>query len=220
MGWIEFAVALLAFLVSHRIPAMAGIREQLNRRLGAGGFVAGYSILSTVLLAWLIVAATRAPYIEIIPPYPMLRWVPLLVMPLVCLLIVSGTQVHNPLSFGGMRQHGFDPSEPGVLRLSRHPLLLALGLWSAAHLLANGGLAHVILFGIFAGFSGLGMALVDRRKKRELGDQWPMLARGTAWFAPAGLRELVRPKQIALAAILYGALLALHETVIGYSPFP
>ncbi len=220
MGWIEFALALLAFLASHRIPAMAGIREQLNTRLGSRGFAIGYSILSTVLLAWLIVAAARAPYVEVIPPYPALRWVPLLTMPVVCLLVVSGMMLHNPLSFGGMRKSGFEPSSPGALRLSRHPLLLALGMWSASHLMANGSLAHVILFGIFAAFSVAGMALIDRRKQTELGAQWEVLAKETSWCSPAGWRALANPVHIVMAAVLYGVLLALHASVIGYSPLP
>jgi len=38
--------------------------------------------------------------------------------------------------------------------------------------IANGDLAHAILFGTFAGFAALGMWVVDRRRRREMAETW------------------------------------------------
>lgn len=78
-------------------------------------------------------------------------------------------------------------------RWSRHPLLAALALWAAAHVVPNGDLAHLILFGTFAAFAFLGGRLIDRRKRHEMGPEWQRLvwlskARracpGAGWEAP------------------------------------
>lgn len=49
--------------------------------------------------------------------------------------------------------------------------LWALSLWALAHVVPNGDLAHVILFGNFAAFALLGQRLVDRRRQRDMGNE-------------------------------------------------
>lgn len=220
-GWFEFLLALSVFLLSHAIPTRPPVRPWLISRLGRRGYFIGYSLFSLAVLGWLIVAAARAPYVEVIPPWPLLRWVPVAIMPIVCVLAAAGMAVANPLSFGGMGRKPFDPDHPGILAISRHPILLALLLWAMAHLIANGSLAHVILFGLFVVFAWMGMWIIDRRKQREMGpEMWQAQARHTAWLS-LRVQKLPGPIWIWGAALLaYVALLHLHEIVIGVSPFP
>lgn len=219
-GWGAFAAALAVFLASHAIPVRPPVRSWLIARLGRRGYLVTYSVLSLAVLCWLIVAAGEAPYVEVIPPHPMLRWVPMIVMPFVCLITVAGMRACNPLSFGGLGQGPFDPDAPGVLAFSRHPLPLALALWSLAHLLANGDLAHVLLFGLFAAFALLGMRLIDRRKHREMGGEWARLSASTRLFAPRHAMALLQPATLLRAGLLFAALLLGHIPVIGVSPMP
>lgn len=65
-------------------------------------------------------------------------------------------------------------------RAERHPLPLALVVWTGLHILANPNLSHVVLFGLLGGFSALSMVLIDRRKRRQMGPEWDRLAQGTA----------------------------------------
>lgn len=219
-GWGAFAAALAVFLLSHAIPVRPPVRPWLVARLGLRGYLLAYSLLSLAVLYWLIVAAGAAPYVEVIPPLPILRWVPMILMPVVCLIAVAGMRVCNPLSFGGMGPGPFDPAAPGVLAFSRHPLPLALALWSLAHMLANGDLAHVLLFGLFAGFAMLGMRLIDRRKQRDMGRDWHRLAANTRLLSLRHGAELLRPVDMMLAGVLFGILLFGHAAVIGVSPMP
>lgn len=219
MGWIEFAAALALFLASHAIPVRPPVRPWLVARLGLRGYIVGYSLLSVLILIWLVGAAARAPYVGVLPYWEPLRWAPLAVMPLACLLAVGGMMRQNPLSFGGLGRRVFDPDRPGILAASRHPLLAAMLLWGSAHLLANGDLAHVVLFGLFAGFAWMGMALIDRRKQRQLGQaEWNRLARNTRLLNLKRLR--VTLPELALATLVFVALLHLHAPVIGYDPIP
>ncbi|WP_420584543.1 NnrU family protein [Ruegeria sp.] len=220
LGWTLFLAALMTFLLTHAIPARPEVRGRLIELLGRRGYFATYSVLSLLVLGWLILAAARAPYVEVIPPLPALRWVPLLIMPVVCWLAVAGMSAQNPFSFGGLGHRSFDPDHPGVLRTTRHPLLAALMLWAISHLLSNGSLSHVILFGLFAGFAALGMVVIDRRKAREMGSEWVRLSRNTSRFS---LRS-PRPWPglwVALASLAaFAVLLHLHASVIGLSPLP
>ena len=194
-GWGEFLLALGVFLLSHAIPVRPPVRPWLIAHLGRAGYFTAYSLFSLAVLGWLIVAAARAPYVEVIPPLPALRWAPLLVMPVVCWLAAAGMAIRNPLSFGGLGRGPFDPARPGILRICRHPILLALLLWAMSHLVANGSLAHVILFGLFAGFAVLGMALIDRRKAREMGPEWQRLSQNTARLSLSAPQPWPRPFQ-------------------------
>jgi uncharacterized membrane protein len=140
-------------------------------------------------------------------------------MAIVCVLVALAIARPNPFSFGGARNDEFDPSRPGIVRLSRHPLLLALALWAGAHIVPNGDLAHVILFGTFVAFALLGTRLVDRRRRREMGGAWEALE------AKRRAAPLIAPQswpgaaiRLALAAALYFALIWLHPWLFGVSP--
>jgi uncharacterized membrane protein len=189
-------------------------------RLGPVGFTLAYSVLSFAVLAWLIAAAGRAPHVPLWHWAPWQGHVPLIVMGPVCLILALSIGRPNPFSFGGAQSDRFDPVRPGIVRWSRHPLLLALALWATAHVVPNGDLAHVTLFGTFAVFAALGGSLIDRRKRREMGVDWQRLATETS-AAPLRLsvsRDVAA--RIAAAAALYAALIWLHPILFGVSPLP
>lgn len=220
MAWGEYGLAFAAFFLTHSVPIRPPVRPWLVRRLGAAGFGAAYSVLSLGVLAWLIGAAGRAPHVPLWPWAPWQNHVVLTMMLPVCLILALSVARPNPFSFGGARNDRFDAGRPGLVRLTRHPLLLALALWAGAHLLANGDLAHVVLFGTFAGFALLGMRLVDRRRRRELGDTWDALdaARRRAPALPPPVSRSGAAIRLALGLGLYAALLWLHPFLFGVSP--
>ena len=158
---------------------------------------------------------------------PLWDWAPwqvhvaLVVMVPVCLIPAFSNVQPNPFSFGGNRNDRFDPARPGIVRWSRHPLLLALVLWAAAHVVPNGDLAHVAPFGIFATFALLGGRLIDHRKSHEIWADWQrlrMAVKGapiTAWSVSGD--TLLR---LAAGIMLYATLLWSHPILFGFSPLP
>jgi uncharacterized membrane protein len=226
-GWLEFLAAFAVFMGSHAIPARPAVRARLARTLGERGYLGAYVAASIASLAWVIDAAGRAPRVALWYPEPWMLWAPALAMPVVCLLIAFAVAAPNPLSFGGARNGRFDPDRPGVAGVARHPLLWALALWSGAHLLPNGDLAHGVLFGGFAAFSVAGMAAIDARLRRRLGPDWARLAARTSLVPFAALLTgRWRPRggpdatRLALGAGLWLTLLLLHPAVIGVSALP
>jgi uncharacterized membrane protein len=231
-GWIDLALAFAFFLVSHAVPARPPVRRALAGRIGERAYLIAYSLVSMIALGLLIAAAGRAPCVEL---WSVREWqtsVPQLVMPFVCLLIAFALAAPNPLSFGGAAPHAFDPNHPGIAGVARHPLLLALALWSLAHLVPNGDLAHVLVFGPSSAFALAGMLMIDRRKKKQWGDaEWSRLAARTSLLPFAALlRRRWRPDLSRLdggaavrfiaAIILYLALIAAHEPLIGVAATP
>lgn len=222
MGWIEFIAAFAAFFATHSIPLRPAVRGAVTARIGRRGFTAAYSLLSLAALIWLIVAAGRAPYVELWPRWPWQTWVPLIAMALVCVIVALALGRPNPFSFGGVRAEAFDPARPGIVRVLRHPMLAALALWAAGHMVPNGDLAHVLLFGVFAGFAVLGIRMIDRRKRRVMGaDAWEALRAQVRRASPLPpLSWSGASLRVVIALAVYGTLLALHPMVIGVSPLP
>ncbi len=229
-GWEEMIAALAMFFTSHMIPARPPIRRWLRARLRPGLYMTLYSGLSLAILIWLIVAAGRAPYVEIWPVAPWQLWVPNLVMPLVCLLIAFGVAAPNPFSIAGRAAYNFDPDRPGIAGVTRHPLIWGLTLWARAHLVPNGDLAHVVLFGLFAAFGLIGMAAIDARRRRAWGRAvWDERAARTSFLPFAailgGRTGMPRPSsgaapRLLAAAGFYVVLILLHPLLTGVSPAP
>jgi uncharacterized membrane protein len=220
MSWTGFAAIFAVFFLTHSIPLRPRIKGVMVKRLGARGFGLAYSAVSLAMLALLIHAAGRAPYIELWPQLPWQRHAVHLGMLAVCLILALSLGRPNPLSFGGWRNSRFDPTHPGMVRFMRHPVLVALALWAGLHLLPNGDLAHVLLFGVLGGFALAGGRLIDKRKHRELGeDAWHKL-RSRITDAPvlSGMPDAsALILRIAWGVTAFAALLALHPIVIGVS---
>ena len=221
MEWLEYSAAWLAFLLSHVLPARPPLRPWLETRLGPRGFTLVYSLLALVALAWLLRAAGRAPHVPLWDWAPWQRWVPVVTMLPVCLILALAIARPNPFSFGGARNDCFDPERPGIIRLTRHPLLLALALWSASHIVPNGDLAHAVLFGTIACFALIGGVMIDRRKRRRMGDRWTRLTLSVGKTAPwPAVGDMNTVRRLAAGVLLYAVLIALHPRLFGVSPLP
>lgn len=160
-GWIEFTLALVAFLASHLVPIR--LSGPLTAAFGRRAYLIGFSALSLALLYWLILAAGRAPHVELWPQAGWMRWLVFISMPLAFLL---GATAGLAGIFAGFT------------------------LWAGAHLIANGDLAHVIFFGtlLLYAFAGLLRARPDFALKPTL----PRVALGVGlWAVVLHLHELI-----------------------------
>jgi uncharacterized membrane protein len=215
--WLLLAVSLLAFLVSHLIPVRPRVRRRLTNALGLTGFAVLYSFLSAAVFVWMILAAANAPYVELWSLENWQGWFALILMAFSILIASLSLGRANPLSIGRFG-NPLDVSNPGILGWIRHPLLWAILLWSLAHLVANGDVAHVILFGFFSAVTLLGMVAIDRRRKREMGERWRELTltlRANRSFSNLLRNSILR---LGLVLVIYAALLVLHPVVLGVSP--
>jgi len=224
---LEFATALAAFLVSHRLPAATRLRPWLVERIGENTYRVLYGAFSIVILAWLISAAVRAPIITLWEPLTWHALMPVILMPVTAVLITAAAVSPNPLSIS-LRSSAYDPAHPGIVAVTRHPMLWGFALWALSHVIANGDLVSFILFGGLTVFALHGMSLFDRRMKQRLGEaEWHRLADGTSVMpfaamirgkAQYGLDGRLALATLAGLGIFVWFVLHGHEALIGIDP--
>ena len=141
-------IGLILFLGIHSVSIVApgGRYAQVARR-GERAWKGMYAVASLVGLLLLIHGyglARQAPVVLYTPPTGLRHLALLLMLPVFPLLFAAYL--------------------PGRLqRAARHPMLLAVKFWATAHLLANGNLADLLLFGAFLAWAVADRISVKRR---------------------------------------------------------
>ena len=184
-------LGLLLFLGVHSIRVFAdGWRAQTIARIGDKPWKGIYSVVSIVgfvLLVWGYIRAHGA--MQLWYPPAAMRYVTAVLMLPVFTLFVAARVPGN-----------------GFKAKLHHPQVLSVKLWAFAHLLSNGSLAAVILFGSFLAWSILSFSAA-RKRDRAAGTVYPPgTARGTTVCVVVGL-------------VIYAAfVLGLHRWLFGVSP--
>lgn len=210
------------FLMSHPL------RGPLLRLVGAKAVPGVYALTVGLGLAWMVFAHSRAPYVALWGDPIWARHLLLLIMIPAVLLVVIGNGTPSP-GVVGAEKRPFDYGEGlGIHAIVRHPGLWGFGLWALGHMMANGDAATVILTGGIALLAFGGMLGIDARKSRDFPEVYgafrahtsnipfaAMLDGRTRFnFARVGLRRL------AIAIVVYVALLFGHRWFIGLSALP
>ena len=218
--------AAIVFLAIHLLPGTP-LRARAVAAIGEARYRGVFSLLSAVVLAWLIMAYADAPTEEVWPQPVWSRPVPLVVMPFALILFVCALTSRNPSMAGMERTVDAQYAVGGILTVTRHPLLWSFALWGLAHLPSNGDRASLYLFGSLALLALAGMAVIDRRKGDEIGSAWgPILMRTSAipFLAALQGRTKVDWRGIGwwrplLGLFLYALILGGHRHVFGVTPW-
>ncbi len=220
---LELVLALIVFVLSHVLPMHGPWRLCLEQRLGVRGFLLGYSLLSLMIIAWLVKAFLQAPFVLLWPWYSAAAWIPVLVMPFACVLVVAGISSRNPFSLG-LGGAGYDAEHPGIVSVTRHPVMWAIVLWALAHIPVNGDLAAVLFFGLMLMLGLIGTQTIERnRRGRHNAAHWASLHAGTVNIPRLRARvdwAGIGRWRLSGGVALYVVLLFAHEAVIGLAPPP
>lgn len=217
----------LFFVGIHLGVAGTRLRDGAVARLGAGGYASAFSVASLAGLWWLVGSYKAAPYIE---TWGHLEWWKPLAIALMTpafLFAVIGVTTPNPTA---VAQESLLAEPPrGIVRITRHPFLVGVGLWAAVHLVGNGDLASAVMFGTFVVVCVAGAASIDAKRERLLGaERWAPFAAQTSIVPFAALaqgrttldwRQLLTWR-LAAAVALYALMLGGHSHIVGVSPFP
>ena len=188
---VYLVLGLVLFLGVHSVRIVAeGWRTQTMARLGEGPYKGIYTVVSLVglgLIIWGFGVARETPTMLWMPPRGMRHAAALLT--LIAFVLLAAAYV--PRNAIRARLH--------------HPMVLAVKTWALAHLLSNGSLAHVILFGSFLAW-GVANFIAARKRDRALGTRYPAgnLA-GTATTVVVGVAAWV-----VVALWLHGALIGIR----------
>ena len=188
MGIIIMIVGLVLFLGIHTLTTMRQARARAIARLGDGGYKIFYAVVSVVglaLIAWGFSLYRATGWIKVWYPPTAMRHIALaLMLPAVILLVASYIRGR-------------------IFTTLKHPMLTAVKLWALVHLMANGDLGSIILFG-----SILAWAVYDRISlKRRTDSGAPPIPVGSV------TNDLIA---VGVGVVVYVALaFAFHPLVIG-----
>ena len=218
---IQVMILGFLFVGTHFWLSSAALRTPLVDRFGENGFLGVYSLVSAVTLVLLILAygeASRVRYWWY--PDPTQYAVAKVIMWFAVVLVAGSFLAPNPSSVGMGDKAKEGPH--GMLRVTRHPLLLGVGLWGFAHIVANGDLVSVVFFSWFVVLAVLGALLLDAKKGQQLGSDWHNFSAQTSLLPfraiLAGRTKLVVAELVApvvVGSLVYGLLFWAHEWLSG-----
>ncbi len=223
----ELFVATALFIAIHIIPS-SYLRESIVGKIGTGAYLGLYSLISAASLGWMIWAFSSAPYGPIFWEFDnWARYTLIIVMVFCSILFVAPYTGPNPTAVGAQKKVGDKAARSGLNAITRHPLMWAITLWAAAHLLNNGDLKSVIFFTGLGGLALAGTFLIDARRARELGEDWQDYTAHTSNMPFLAVMQ-GRAKlslwsvwwKILIGLIVFFAFFHLHTMIIGVSPFP
>ena len=184
---------LLLFLGVHSLRIFAeGWRAKQIGRIGPlpwKGLVSVLSLAGFVVLVWGWGMARQAPVVLWQPPVGMRHAASLLTLLAFVLLAAA-----------------YVPGNAIKARL-HHPMVLGVKAWALAHLLSNGNVAHVVLFGAFLAWGVLLFIASRRRDRRE-----------ATVYAPGRLAPTLVTVVVGVAVWALFAF-KLHRMWIGVRPF-
>jgi uncharacterized membrane protein len=191
MGLSALILGLVVFIANHSFVTMRGARAAAIARLGEGGYRALFSIVSLVGLALIVwgYADYRAhQWIDIWSPPAFMRHITVGLMLIATILMTAA----------------FIPSH--IKAKAKHPMLASVKTWALAHLLSNGDLGSILLFGGFLAWAVYARISAKRRTDTVL----PV--------APAGWTNDIIV--VVLGIVIYLALgFVFHPLVIGVPVF-
>lgn len=191
---LQLISGLILFLGIHSTLLFApSVKSTVVARSGALAWRAIYSLVALAGLVLIIVgygASRQAPVMIWVPPTGLSHLALLLTLPAFILLAAA-----------------YVPNNHMKAKMG-HPMYLAIKTWALAHLLANGMLADILLFGSFLAWAIAGF-VVRRKQDRKAGTQYPQGTMG------GNITTVV-------AGIVAWAVFAfyLHAMLIGVNPMP
>jgi uncharacterized membrane protein len=192
MGLVLLVLGLILFLGVHTLTTEREIRAALLGSMGEGIYKTLYSLVSLAgiaLIAWGFSIYRATGWIDVwSPPLAMKHITIGLMLPAVILVVASYLRGR-------------------IFAVVKHPMLAGVKLWAFAHLLANGDLGSIILFGSF-----LAWAVYDRISLKRRADA------GAPPIPVGGItNDLIA---VAVGIVAYLALgFAFHPAVIGVPVF-
>jgi len=188
---------LALFLGLHSLPVVQSLRTGIVRAVGDTPYRIVFSILSLVGLI-LIAEGYKAWKYE--APGSAILYVPPTWLAHIALLLNLFAFVSVAATYG--KSH--------IKKAVKHPMILGVKIWAFAHLLSNGDLASVVLFGGFLAWGVIDRISVKRRERAGL-------------IAPRAFEPRWRDDAIAVTigvGVYVLFVWKLHLWLIGVSPLP
>lgn len=219
--------AACVFLGIHLLVSGTKLRDLITARIGEKLYVPLFALASLAAIVWLCIAynaASVSPANAVLfTPGALVKSLGVMVTAAAFALAVPGVLRGNPTS-AGQDKARID----GILRVTRHPFLWGVTLWSGFHLLAKGTLAATIFFATFFLLASLGTRAIDGKVRRKRTADWQEISAQTSNLPFAAIAEgrnrfvvaEVVDWRFSVAAVLFGIFLWFHTALFSVAPFP
>ena len=182
-------IGVVLWTVVHLFPSvMPGVRAGLIEKLGENLYKGLFSLDLIIAIVLMVIGWRSAGFEPVYNP------------PLLGSLVVPVLMYLSFILFAAANAPG------NIKRLVRHPMLTGMVVWSLAHLLANGDLRSVILFGGLGAWAAISIFTISRRDG--------------AWEKPDAApisRDLVT---VVASAVVFAVIAYFHKAVFGVSALP
>ncbi len=180
MSWL--IAGLVLFLGIHLFSSLRPVRARLIAKLGEGAYKGLYSLLALAGFVLIVAGMGKAPSTALWEPPAWGRYAAIWFMPFALILLAAA----------------FIPGN--LKRLTAHPMLWAVTLWALVHLIANGDLAGMLLFGGFGFYALYAMWSQNRRGAR-----------------PTPTRRAIAADigAVVVGLIAYGLIMKFHASLFG-----
>ena len=223
------AAAAAVFVLMHLLIAGTPVRDAITARIGEGPYMGLFSLASVAALAWLIIAFAHARG----QPGDTVFWTvtprtrhPAIGLVLIgFLFMIPGLLTSSPTRVAGGGQVDQPSAVTGMTRITRHPFLWGVTIWAFAHLLVNGTLSAILLFGSLLILGLFGPPSIDAKRMRALGDRYAAFKAQTSSLPFAAIaqgRQKLKLGEIwwrlLVAVIVFVGVLMVHRYAFGVSP--
>jgi len=175
---------LAIWVIVHFIPSMMpGMKQSILGKLGAKGYKLLFTLCIVVALG-LIIYGWRSSVTEQI-----------YTLSFATRTVTIGLMLLSMILFGAANY----PTR--IKNIIRHPQLMAVTVWSIAHLISNGDSRSIVLFGTMGIWALLEMVLISKRE-----GAWKKIE------APAMFREI---RGLVISVVIFVVVFYLHEYLSG-----
>lgn len=190
---LVLVIGLIVFFAIHLVPSNAELRDGLTARFGVLGYRAIFSILSLIGLVLIVLGFWK---LQLHPGKNPQLWYPPVWARHIAVALMLPAMIALVAAYIPSRIH----------TMLKHPMLVALKIWALAHLLANGDLAALVLFGSFLAFG-----VYDRISVKHRHAPGPLGDKTGPW-----INDVI---VVVLGCAFYAVILLwAHKYVIGVSP--
>lgn len=187
MTLLIFGLAL--FCAGHLFPIFApAARAAAVERVGVGPYKGAYALVAVAAIVLMVIGYKQAAFVNLwFPP----AWT---------------VHLNNLLMLIAVFLLGARHAKSSVKHYIRHPMLLSVVVWAVGHLMVNGDLASLVLFG------GLGLWAVVAMVGTN--------ARDGAWVRPPKGTTAGLVRHLVITVVVFVVILGIHGPLLGVRPIP
>ena len=184
---ILLLVGIFLWWAAHLFKRLAPARRAaMDNQMGSGA----KGVFALVLLVSVVLMVLGLRWSEWVPVYDPPSW---------------GRHLNNLLMLIAVGLLGVGHSKSRLRAKMRHPMLLGVLTWSVAHLLVNGDLSSVLLFGLLGIWAVVEIVIINRAEPLR-----------TSWQGGSIAGDV----RLGLITLVVFAVIAAIHTWLGYPPFP